>query len=62
MHTLRKVKLKKKKFLFSRSPCCCFKTRLSEFSKQDLELALSREILEWKNARKERELIRGGYI
>ena len=25
LHTLRKVKLKKKKFLFSRSPCCCLK-------------------------------------
>lgn len=64
MHTLRlsKGETEEKKFLFSRSPCCCFKTRLSEFSKQDLELALSREILEWKNARKERELIRGGYI
>lgn len=55
MHTLRKVKLKKKKFLFSRSPCCCFKTRLSEFSKQDLELALSREILEWKKMLERKE-------
>lgn len=57
-----KGETEKKKVSFFTFPLLLFKTRLSEFSKQDLELALSREILEWKNARKERELIRGGYI
>lgn len=57
LHTLRlsKGETEEKKFLFSRSPCCCFKTRLSEFSKQDLELALSREILEWKKMLERKE-------